>query len=197
MAATFANPAAPQAPARNPSPDNDPHKPASIPSSVETYNSHRKIRRPKLGDKKVYRPVRRNTLSRIDEAPPQTRPRSKSLQISTDFSSTRPMACSRSNMSLDTSIPVCSRSTQHQPETASPQYAEPRGYDSSSSCERPASMTDLPIMVPLDPVTGAYIPYPQYSYYQDDAGRVNRYKWKRNRAYKTSKSNNLFLAFMY
>ncbi|XP_014367730.2 uncharacterized protein LOC106718216 [Papilio machaon] len=199
VAATFANPAAPQAPARNPSPDNAPHKPASIPSSIETFNSHRKIRRPKLGDKKVYRPVRRNTLSRIDEAPPQTRPRSKSLQISTDFSSTRPMVRSRSNMSMDTSrsIPACSYSTQNQLETSSPQYAEPRGYDSSSSCERPASMTDLPIMIPLDPVTGAYIPYPEYSYYQDDVGRVNRYKWKRNRGTKTSKSNNLFLAFMY
>lgn len=201
VAAHFANAPAPQAPARNPSPQ--PHPPYRQPStsSVETYNSHRKIKRPKLGDKKVYRPVRRHTLSRIDETPPQTlnRPRSKSLQHSTDFSSTRPMIRSRSHVSDDTSrsVPVCNQShdIDNQVESMSPHYAEPKIYDSGSD-ERPASMMDLPIMVPLDPATGAYIPYPEYAYYHDDECRLNRFKWRGNKK-KSSKANNLYLAFMY
>ncbi|XP_068631907.1 uncharacterized protein [Battus philenor] len=204
VAANFANPPAPQAPARNPSPHNGvQYKPYSI-FSLETYNSHRKIKRPKLGDKNVYRPVRRHTLSRIDETPPQTlRPRSKSMQVSTDFSSTRPMVRSLSNVSADTSrsVPVCNQSHDTENPAAvssSPQYADPKAYDSSSSYDRPASMTDLPIMVPLDPITGAYIPYPEYSYYLDDGCRLDRYKRKCNRdKRKVSKPNNLFLAFMY
>ncbi|XP_041978400.1 uncharacterized protein LOC121732544 [Aricia agestis] len=186
VAATFANPPAPQAPARNPSPPNP-----QTPSSIETYNSHRRVKRPKLGDRRVYRPVRRHTLSRIDETPPQTRPRSKSLQHSTDFSSTRQILRSRSNISADTSrsVPVCNQSQDI--DSTSPQYAEPK-YSSGSSDERPVSMSDLPIMVPLDPVTGAYIPYPEYAYY-DDSGR-SRFRW---RCKKSAKPNNLFLAFMY
>lgn len=205
MAAHFANAPAPQAPARNPSPALQP----SI-SSLETFNSHRKIKRPKLGDRKVYRPIRRHTLSRIDEAENQTlRPRSKSLQHSTDFSSTRPILRSRSNISADTSrsVPVCNQSNEigNQNEGSSPQYAEPKGYDSESSYERyeqherremPVSMSDLPIMVPIDPDTGAYIPYPEYTYYQDDSSRLNRMRWKYNKKKKSSK-NNLYLAFMY
>ncbi|CAH0719520.1 unnamed protein product, partial [Brenthis ino] len=177
------NAPAPQAPARN----------QYNPPSIETYNSHRKIKRPKLGDRKVYRPVRRHTLSRIDETPNQTRPRSKSLQHSTDFSSTRPMMRSRSNVSADTSrsVPICNQSheIENQIESVSPQYAEPKGYESGSD-ERPASMMDLPIMVPMDPLTGAYIPYPEYAYYHDDNCRLNRFKRKQSK-------NNLFLAFMY
>lgn len=200
VAAHFANAAAPQAPARNPSPV--PLNPApSLPSSLETYNSHRKIKRPKLGDKKVYRPVQRHTLSRIDETPPNTiRPRSKSLQHSTDFSSTRPILRSRSNISADTSrsVPVCNQSqdVENQIESSSPQYAEPKESESSSSFERPASMTDLPIMVPMDPVTGAYIPYPEYSYYHDDGCRFGRNRQHTNNR-KLSTKNNLYLAFMY
>lgn len=200
VAAHFANAPAPQTPARNPH--------ASV-TSLETYNSHRKIKRPKLGDKRVYRPVRRHTLSRIDETPPQTvRPRSKSMQHSTDmpqstdFSSTRPILRSRSNISADTSrsVPVCNQSheIENQNECHSPQYAEPKNYDSASSYDRPVSMSDLPIMVPIDPATGAYIPYPEYSYYNDD-GRAPRNWWKHNkRARKASaKHSNLYLAFMY
>ncbi|PZC86284.1 hypothetical protein B5X24_HaOG211445 [Helicoverpa armigera] len=198
VAAHFANAPAPQAPARNPSP---PHAPApSLPSSLETYNSHRKIKRPMLGGRQVYRPVRRHTLSRIDEAPGATRPRSKSLQHSADFSSTRPILRSRSNISADTSrsVPVCNQSQDVQPqvEGPSPQYAEPERSD-SSSYERPASMTDLPIMVPLDPATGAYIPYPEYTYYRDDGCRLARYRqYNKSRKY-SSKHSNLYLAFMY
>ncbi|XP_059045286.1 uncharacterized protein LOC131841070 [Achroia grisella] len=199
VAAHFANAAAaaPQAPARNTSPANYPPSP-----SIDTYNSHRKIKRPKLGDKKVYRPVRRHTLSRIDETPPQTlRPRSRSLQHSTDFSSTRPILRSRSNISADTSrsVPVCNQSheVENQIESSSPQYAEPKGYDSASSYEdRPVSMSDLPIMVPLDPSTGAYIAYPEY--FRDGGCKFNPSRWKRKRSKKApSKHNNLYLAFMY
>lgn len=201
MAAHFANAPAPQAPARNPSPSRQ----AST-SSMETFNSHRKIRRPKLGDRKVYRPVRRHTLSRIDETPPQTlRPRSKSLQHSNDFSSTRPILRSRSNISADTSrsVPVCNQSQdiENQVESSSPQYAEPKNYDSGSSYDRhedrPVSMTDLPIMVPIDPATGAYIPYPEYTYYHDDSCRLSQFRWKYNKKRKVSSKNNLYLAFMY
>lgn len=201
VAAHFANAPAPQAPARNPSPPHH-HPPPSLPSSLETYNSHRKIKRPKLGDRKVYRPVRRHTLSRIDETPPNTlRPRSKSLQHSTDFSSTRPILRSRSNISADTSrsVPVCNQSqdVENQLESNSPQYAEPT-RSSDSSYERPASMTDLPIMVPLDPATGAYIPYPEYTYYHDDGCRLARYRQYNNKSKKYSpKHSNLYLAFMY
>lgn len=205
MAAHFANAPAPQAPARNPSPVNNHNRQPST-SSLETYNSHRKIKRPKLGDRKVYRPVRRHTLSRIDETPPQTlRTRSKSLQHSADFSSTRPILRSRSNISADTSrsVPVCNQSQEieNQLESSSPQYAEPKGYDSTSSYERhedrPVSMTDLPIMVPIDPVTGAYIPYPEYTYYHDDSCRLNQLRWKYNKKRKLSSKSNLYLAFMY
>lgn len=183
-------PAAPQAPARN----------LERHDSLLTYNSHRRIKRPKLGDRRVYRPVRRHTLSRIDETPTQTlRPRSKSLQHSTDFSSTRPILRSRSNISADTSrsVPVCNESheIQNQNECHSPQYAEPKGYESASSYDRPVSMSDLPIMVPIDPATGAYIPYPEYSYYNDD-GRQCRW-WKHNRRRAAAKHSNLYLAFMY
>lgn len=200
VAAHFVNSPAPQAPARNPSPTIN-RPPPSIPSSLETYNSHRKIKRPKLGDRKVYRPVRRHTLSRIDETPPNTvRPRSKSLQHSTDFSSTRPILRSRSNISADTSrsVPVCNQSqdVENQVESSSPQYAEPKGSESGSSFDRPASMSDLPIMVPLDPATGAYIPYPEYSYYHDDGCRFGRYR-QYNKRKASSKHNNLYLAFMY
>ncbi|KAJ2946127.1 hypothetical protein O0L34_g5057 [Tuta absoluta] len=210
VAAHFANAPAPQAPARNPtppSPDLLQHRQPST-SSLETFNSHRKIRRPKLGDRKVYRPVRRHTLSRIDETPTQTfeRQRSKSLQHSTDFSSTRPILRSRSNISADTSrsVPVCNQSQDIENQlSSSPQYAEPKGYDSTSSYSRqeefmmesngrPVSMTDLPIMVPLDPTTGAYVPYPEYAYYHDENCR----RWKYNKKRKASK-NNLYLAFMY
>ncbi|KAJ8727977.1 hypothetical protein PYW08_016362 [Mythimna loreyi] len=198
VAAHFANAPAPQAPARNPSPPHNP--PPSLPSSLETYNSHRKIKRPKLGDRKVYRPVRRHTLSRIDETPPNSlRPRSKSLQHSTDFSSTRPILRSRSNISADTSrsVPVCNQSQDVGPQLShSPQYAEPARSDDSFG--RPASMTDLPIMVPLDPATGAYIPYPEYSYYHDDGCRLARYRQYNKKSKKYSpKHSNLYLAFMY
>lgn len=193
VAAHFANAAAPQAPARNRPP---------TPSSLDTYNSHRKITRPRLGDRKVYRPVRRHTLARIDETPPPTiRTRSKSLQHSTDFSSTRPILRSRSNISADTSrsVPVCNQSheIENQLESSSPQYAEPKGYDSASSYDRPVSMTDLPIMVPIDPATGAYIPYPEYTYYHDDGCRLNRLKLKKRMKKFSSKHSNLYLAFMY
>ncbi|KAJ8730254.1 hypothetical protein PYW07_017292 [Mythimna separata] len=205
VAAHFANAPAPQAPARNPSPPRQPTP--SLPSSLETYNSHRKIKRPKLGDRKVYRPVRRHTLSRIDETPPNTlRPRSKSLQHSasmqhsTDFSSTRPILRSRSNISADTSrsVPVCNQSHDAEPQlSSSPQYAEPTRSE-ASSYERPASMTDLPIMVPLDPATGAYIPYPEYTYYHDDGCRLARYRQYNKKSKKYSpKHSNLYLAFMY
>ncbi|CAH2037797.1 unnamed protein product, partial [Iphiclides podalirius] len=179
VAASFANAPAPQAPARNPSPP----RPPSIPS-LETFNSHRRPRRPKLGDKKVYRPVRRHTLSRIDETPPPTRPRSKSLQVSTDLSSMRPMLRSRSNVSADTSrsVPVCDQSVGTFGVSSSPQYAEPKGYDSASSYDPPASMSDLPVLA-LGP--NPYIPYPEYTYYQEAARRL------------PAKTNNLFLAFMY
>lgn len=203
VAAHFANAPAPQAPARNPSPQQK--NPST--SSLETYNSHRKVyRRPKLGDRKVYRPVRRHTLSRIDETPPQTlRTRSKSLQHSTDFSSTRPILRSRSNISADTSrsVPMCNQSQdiENQVSCSSPQYAEPKGYESSSSYdrheERIVSMSDLPIMVPIDPVTGAYIPYPEYSYYNDDSCRLNQYRWDYSKKRKFSTKSNLYLAFMY
>lgn len=205
VAAHYVNAAAPQAPARNltPSPAFDRHAPSM--ASIETYNSHRKIKRPKLGDRKVYRPVRRHTLSRIDETPHQTRPRSKSLQHSTDFSSTRPILRSRSNISADTSrsVPVCNESHEienQNNESNSPQYAEPKGYDSASSYDRPVSMTDLPIMVPIDPATGAYIPYPEYTYYQDsDQCRLEHYRYKYNKRMRklSSKTSNLYLAFMY
>lgn len=168
---------APQAPARNTRPTHQP----SV--NMDTFNSHARIKRPKLGDKKVYRPVRRATLSRIDETPTN-----RSFQTSMDFSSTRPMMRSRSNVSADTSrsVPVCNQSQDIQnPEYSSLNY-DTKAYDSSEDV--PASMTDLPIMVPLDRSTGSYIPYPEYSYY--DSCRVGRYRWK-------SKSNNLFLAFMY
>lgn len=202
VAAHFANAAAaaPQAPARNASPANYPNHPPS--PSLQTYNSHRKIKRPKLGDKKVYRPVRRHTLSRIDETPPHTlRPRSRSLQHSTDFSSTRPILRSRSNISADTSrsVPVCNQSqeVENQVESSSPQYAEPKGYDSASSHDdRVVSMSDIPIMVPLDPSTSAYIAYPEY--FRDSGCKLNPYRWKRKRTKKSSsKHNNLYLAFMY
>lgn len=197
VAAHFANTPAPQAPARNPSPSPTPSRTLTY----DTYNSHRKIKRPRIGDRKVYRPVRRHTLSRIDEAPQQTRPRSKSLQNSTDFSSTRRILRSRSNISADTSrsVPVCNESQEvgNQLEGGSPQYAEPnRHSDSGSSYEdRPVSMTDLPIMVPIDPTTGAYIPYPEYTYYHDDGCRLNRFRKKKK--LKLSSKNNLYLAFMY
>ncbi|XP_045448896.1 uncharacterized protein LOC123657387 [Melitaea cinxia] len=119
-----------------------------------------------------------------------------------DFSSTRPMIRSHTHVSADSSrsMPVCDQSQLSQlsrevalHEGTSPQYAELRGYDSGSSDERPASMMDLPIMVPLDPATGAYIPYPEYAYYHDDSCRLSR-NWTRN---QSSKNNNLFLAFMY
>ncbi|CAH2233011.1 jg699 [Pararge aegeria aegeria] len=110
------------------------------------------------------------------------------------------MLRSRSNVSADTSrsVPVCnqSRDIENQVESISPQYAEPKGFDSGSD-ERPASMMDLPIMVPLDPVTGAYIPYPEYAYYHDDDCRLSRMKWRGNKKKSSSKTNNLFLAFMY
>lgn len=199
VAATFANAPAPQAPARNRDAPDSQRQP-SLPSSLDTYNSHRKIKRPKLGDRRVYRPVRRHTLSRIDEAPP-TRPRSKSLQHSADFSSTRPILRSRSNISADTSrsVPVCNESHEigNQVESNSPQYAEPKDSDTASSYDRPVSMSDLPIMVPIDPATGAYIPYPEYSYYHDDGCRLNRYKLKKRMRKLSSKHTNLYLAFMY
>lgn len=188
MAAYFANAPAPQAPARNPSPPR-----TQTPTAFETFNSHKRIRN-RMPDRKLYRPVRRHTLSRIDE----TRP--ISLQNSTDFSSTRPILRSRSNISADTSrsVPVCDQSQEVdvgiQMESGSPQYAEPN--DSASSYDdRPASMTDLPIMVPIDPTTGAYIPYPEYTYYHDDGCRLNRFR--KNKLKKISKKNNLYLAFMY
>lgn len=200
VAAHFANAPAPQAPARNDSPDIN--RTQHSPGTYDTYNSHRKIKRPKIGDRKVYRPVRRHTLSRIDEAPQQARPRSKSLQHSADFSSTRRILRSRSNISADTSrsVPVCNESQEvgNQLESNSPQYAEPnRNSDSRSSYDdRPVSMTDLPIMVPIDPATGAYIPYPEYTYYHDDGCRLNRFRKKRKLKNLSSKSN-LYLAFMY
>ncbi|CAH2106607.1 unnamed protein product [Euphydryas editha] len=109
------------------------------------------------------------------------------------------MIRSRSNVSADTSrsVPVCDQSQDvavH--ESTSPQYAEPKGFDSGSSDERPVSMMDLPIMVPLDPATGAYIPYPEYAFYHDEACRQNRSRPNWNRK-QSSKNNNLFLAFMY
>ncbi|CAB3223877.1 unnamed protein product [Arctia plantaginis] len=199
VAANFANAPAPQAPARNPNPTL-PQSPPSIESSHETYNSHRTIKRPKLGDRKVYRPVRRHTLSRIDETPPNiVRPRSKSLQHSNDFSSTRLILRSRSNISADTSrsVPVCNQSydVENQIEGDSPQYAEPRESDSGSSFDVPASMSDLPIMVPLDPATGAYIPYPEYTYYRNDGCRFGRYRQYNKKL--SSKNSNVYLAFMY
>lgn len=200
MAAHFANAPAPQAPARNPDPTPDGTQ--LSPATFDTYNSHRKIKRPRIGDRKVYRPVRRHTLSRIDETPQQPRPRSKSLQHSTDFSSNRRILRSRSNISADTSrsVPVCNESQEvgNQLEGGSPQYAEPnRNSDSGSSYDdRPVSMTDLPIMVPIDPATGAYIPYPEYTYYHDDGCRLNRFK-KKNKLKKLSSKSNLYLAFMY
>lgn len=195
VAATFANAPAPQAPARNAAPE---YQRQPTPSSLDTYNSHRKIKRPKLGDRQVYRPVRRNTLSRIDEAP-VVRPRSKSLQHSTDVCSARPVLRSRSNISADTSrsVPVCNESHETGNQlSSSPQYAEPKGSD-SSSYDRPASMSDLPIMVPIDQATGAYIPYPEYTYYRDDGCRLNRYKLKKRMRKFSSKHSNLYLAFMY
>ncbi|XP_038212041.1 Usher syndrome type-1G protein homolog [Zerene cesonia] len=139
--------------------------------------------------RKVYRPARRHTLSRIDETVSESRTRS--LPPS-DFS-TRPALRSRSNVSADTSrsVPVCNQSHETSNQLESPQYADP---DSSSCGDRPASMTDLPIMVPMDPLTGAYIPYPEYAYYHDDGCRLNRLKWKGK---SKTKNNNLFLAFMY
>lgn len=199
VAATFHNPAAPQAPARNPSPTLSP----SISPSQLTYNSHRRIKRPKIGDRKVYRPVRRHTLSRIDEAPVQTlRARSKSLQHSNDFSSTRPILRSRSNISADTSrsVPVCNQSREiYNMNAASPQYDELRGYDSESSYDRP-SVSEVPVMMPIEPLMGGYLQYPECSYYTDvDHSRLNPYRWKYNRKMKklASKHSNLYLAFMY
>ncbi|CAG9584522.1 unnamed protein product [Danaus chrysippus] len=164
---------APQAPARNT------HTHTQPSYNMDTFNSHARLKRPKLGDKKVYRPVRRATLSRIDETP--TNRSYKSM----DFS-TRPNMRSRSNVSADTSrsVPVCNQSQDIQ----NPEYSslnDTKAYDSSEDV--PASMTDLPIMVPLDRSTGSYIPYPEYSY---DSYQIGRYKYK-------SKNNNLFLAFMY
>lgn len=189
-AAHFANAPAPQAPARNASTH-----------SLDTYNSHRKIKRSKLiGDKKVYRPQRRNTLARIDETPTQTLTRSKSLQHSSDFYSTRPVVHSMSHISADTSrsVPVCdiSQESEVPAESSSPQYAEPKS-DSSSFANRPASMTDLPIAVPIDPITGAYIPH-AYSYYLDDGCRLSHFrKYNKKMKKMSSKHNNLYLAFMY
>lgn len=194
MAAYFSNAPAPQAPARNFTPP--PLHPS--PTSFETYNSHRKIRK-KIGDRKVYRPVRRHTLSRIDE---NITTRSKSLQNSTDFASTRPILRSRSNISADTSrsVPVCNQSQEvdNQFESGSPQYAEagPKSDSNSSFEDRPASMTDLPIVVPIDPVTGAYIPYPEYTFYQESDCRLGRFR-KNKKLKKLSTKNNLYLAFMY
>ncbi|XP_037872738.1 uncharacterized protein LOC119629762 [Bombyx mori] len=109
------------------------------------------------------------------------------------------MLRSRSNVSADTSrsVPVCNQSHEigNQLESNSPQYAEPKDSD-SSSYERPASMTDLPIMVPIDQVTGAYVPYPQYSYYHDEGCKLNRLK-RNNKKSKKSPKNNVYLAFMY
>lgn len=191
MAAHFSNAPAPQAPARA----------LERHDSLLTFDSHRRPRRPRLGERRVYRPVRRRTLSRIDETPPRTlRPRSKSLQHSTDFSSTRPILRSRSNISADTSrsVPVCNESheIENQNECHSPQYAEPKGYDSASSYDRPLSMSDLPIVVPVDAATGAYIPYPEYSYYNDD-GRGRWWKYGRRAGRPSAKHSNLYLAFMY
>lgn len=187
VAAYFANAPAPQAPARNPSPQR-----TQTPNSFETFNSHRKVRN-RIGDRRVYRPVRRHTLSRIDEQP---RPRSKSIQNSTEFASTRPILRSRSNISADTSrsVPVCdqSREVDIHMESASPQYAEPKSGSASSYDERPLSMTDLPIMVPLDTATM----YPEYTFYHDDACRLNRFK-KNKKLKRTSSKSNLYLAFMY
>lgn len=94
-----------------------------------------------------------------------------------------------------------SRELACQNDGGSPQYDEPRGYDSASSYDRPVSMTDLPIMVPIDPATGAYIPYPEYSYYHDTGEncRFNKYRWKYNKRMKklSPKHSNLYLAFMY
>lgn len=191
VAAYFANAPAPQAPARNPSPQR-----TQTPSAFETFNSHRKVRN-RVGDRRVYRPMQRHTLSRIDEAP---RPRSKSLQHSADFSSTRRILRSRSNISADTSrsVPVCDQSqeVEVQMESGSPQYAEPKSDSASSYDDRPASMSDLPIMVPIDPATGAYIPYPEYTYYHDDGCRLNRFR-RNKKLNKISSKSNLYLAFMY
>lgn len=189
VAAYFGNAAAPQAPARNPSPPR-----TQPPNLYETFNSHRKVRN-RIGDRRVYRPTRRNTLSRIDELP-----RPKSQQNSTDFASTRPILRSRSNISADTSrsVPVCDQSHEVEihMESGSPQYAEPKSDSASSYDDRPASMTDLPIIVPIDPATGAYIPYPEYTFYHDDACRLNRFR-KNKKLKKISSKNNLYLAFMY
>lgn len=186
VAAYFANAPAPQAPARNPSR-------TQTPTTFQTFNSHKRTNRNRLPDRKLYRPVRRHTLSRIDE-----RPGSKSLQNSTDLASTRPILRSRSNISADTSrsVPVCDQSQEVEIlESSSPQYAEPKTDSASSYEDRPASMTDLPIMVPIDPATGAYIPYPEYTFYHDDGCQLNRFRNKKFK--KISAKNNLYLAFMY
>lgn len=202
VAAHYINEPAPQAPARNAS-----FSTRDIPSvcSHHTFNSHRKVQRPKLGDKKVYRPVRRHTLSRIDETPQNTlRERSKSLQHSMDFSSTRLILRSRSNVSADTSrsVPVCNQSQDisNRAERNSPQYDEPKGYDSASSYDRPVSRSDLPMMIPMEPYTGTYMPFPEVTYYQEsDRCRVDHYKAKYKKRMKklSSKHSNLYLAFMY
>lgn len=194
VAAYFANAPAPQAPARNPSPPR-----THTPTSFETFNSHRRPRN-RIGERRVYRPVTRRTLARIDETP-QIRPRSKSLQHSTDFSSTRLILRSRSNVSADTSrsVPVCDQSQEveiHQMESGSPQYAEPKSDSGSSYDDRPASMSDLPIVVPIDPATGAYIPYPEYTFYHNDGCRLNRFR-RNKKLKKISSKSNLYLAFMY
>ncbi|CAG9786298.1 unnamed protein product [Diatraea saccharalis] len=195
VAAPQHNAPAPQAPARSNTPSN---KPSDKPDYLNTFNSHRKIRG-KIGDKKLYRPVRLHTLSRIDEAPLQTRP--PTPRNSVDISSNRPILRSRSNVSADTSrsVPVCNDShvIGNQIECSSPQYAElgsAPGSDTGSSYERPASMTDMPVMIPLDPATDAY--YPPYTYYRDD-GRLNKRKLKKRLKKLSSKHSNLYLAFMY
>lgn len=192
VAATFHNPAAPQAPARNQI------TPESKSPSLLTYNSHRKLKRPKLGDRKVYRPVRRHTLSRIDEAPVLTRARSKSLQHSGDVSSAGRMLRSRSNISADTSrsVPVCNTSHEIYNRNQSPQYAEPRDFDTDSSYDGP-SVTDVPVMMPIDPIVSGYL-YPNYGYCTEEQNRLDHYRWKYNKKMrKVTSKNNLYLAFMY
>ncbi|GBP38418.1 hypothetical protein EVAR_28216_1 [Eumeta japonica] len=194
VAAHICNPAAPQAPARNPQP------PSRSVSPLDTYNSHRRIKRPKLGDKKVYRPIRRNTLSRIDETPPAVtiRPRSKSLQHSCDFSSTRVILRSHSNISADTSrsVPVCNDSHElaNQNDSHSPQYALPERCDSSSDGS-PSSVDRVPPMPPIEP--SPYFPQREcyIPYYPHLDHILNRYRWKYNK--KMSKHSNVYLAFMY
>lgn len=185
LVAPLGNAAAPQAPARNPSPS--PPATGRAPSPLHTFDSHRRARRPRLQSRRVYRPARRHTLSRIDE--------SHSLQHSGEFSSTRAARRSRSNMSADTSrsVPVCNQSQDvARRDSASPQYEA-----GSASGSPRASMSDLPLAVPRDPATGAYIPLPEYTYYRDDSCRLARYMQYNKKPKKNPKPSNLYLAFMY